>query len=94
MGALDARPLYLSCLPRDCAAFLGGVVFGDRLGPNLVQPDITELAVGLFRLEANGEVGRLVGRGAHQHAIIVNLVAERHFLPMTSAFFTQMHVVE
>ena len=46
----------------------------------LVQPHVAERAVRLLRLEAHGEVRRTVGRGAHQHAVVVDLVAEDHLL--------------
>nr|DAZ60495.1 MAG TPA: hypothetical protein [Caudoviricetes sp.] len=78
--ALDCRPLDFAGLTGDAGALFRGVVFRDRLGSDLEQPDIAEGAVRLFRLEAHGEVRRAVGSRAHQYATVVNLVAEYHFL--------------
>ena len=46
----------------------------------LVQPDIAELVVRLFGLEAYGEVAGLIRRGANQYAVVIDLVAEDLFL--------------
>lgn len=46
----------------------------------LVQPHEPVLAVALFTLEADGEIGRLIGGGPHQNAVVVDGVAQQHFL--------------
>ena len=46
----------------------------------LVEPYIPEIAVRFLRLEAHGEVGRSVRRCAHQHAVIIDLVAKNLLL--------------
>ena len=46
----------------------------------LVQPDIAELVVRLFCFVFHGEIGRLVGGCAHEHAVVIDLVAEDHLL--------------
>ena len=45
-----------------------------------VKPDVAVRLIGLFRLEASREVRGLVTGSAHQHAVVVDLVAENHFL--------------
>ena len=71
MRALDGGELHFRRLAVYGLAFLGGEILGYGLGPHLVQPHEAELAVALFTLEANGEVGRLVLGGAYEHAVVV-----------------------
>ena len=66
MNALDSSPFDLASLTGNSGAFLGRVVFGSGLGTDLVEPDIPEIAVRLFGLEAYGKVAGLVRRGANQ----------------------------
>lgn len=55
MGALDGSPFDLASLTGNSGTFLGRVVLGSRLGTDLVEPDIPEIAVRLFGLEAYSE---------------------------------------
>ena len=80
MGALDGLPFHLAGLPGHRAALAGGIVLGHGLGANLVQPDIAIRAVRLLRLEAHSEIAGFVRSRADQHAVVIDLVAEDHFL--------------
>ena len=80
VGALDRGELDFRRLAVDRLAFLGGEVLGERFRTHLVKPYIAELTVALFRLEAGGEVRRLVLRGADQYAVVVDRVGKEHLL--------------
>ena len=80
MGAANSRPFHLAGLAGDAFAFLRGIALGHGLGAHLVKPHKAVFVVGLFALETDSEIGRLVGGRTDQHAVVVDLVGENHLL--------------
>ena len=67
MSALYSSPFDLASLTGNSGTFLGRVVLGSRLGTDLVEPYIPEIAVRLFGLEAYGECSCTVRKQATEN---------------------------